>query len=41
MRALWRLATPLAFGAAGALFVTSAGAANGGSCVAPAATSAT
>ncbi len=30
MRALWRLATPLAFGAAGALFVTSAGAANGG-----------
>ncbi len=30
MRALWRLATPLAFGAAGVLFVTSAGAANGG-----------
>jgi uncharacterized protein YlxW (UPF0749 family) len=30
VRALWRLATPLAFGAAGALFVTSAGAANGG-----------
>jgi uncharacterized protein YlxW (UPF0749 family) len=30
VRALWRLAAPLAFGAAGALFVTSAGAANGG-----------
>ena len=30
MRALWRAATPLAFGAAGVLFVTSAGAANGG-----------
>jgi uncharacterized protein YlxW (UPF0749 family) len=30
VRALWRLATPLAFGAAGVLFVTSAGAANGG-----------
>ncbi|MEO7981364.1 MAG: DUF881 domain-containing protein [Sporichthyaceae bacterium] len=30
MRTLWRLATPLAFGAAGVLFVTSAGAANGG-----------
>ncbi len=30
MRALWRVVTPLAFGAAGALFVTSAGAANGG-----------
>jgi uncharacterized protein YlxW (UPF0749 family) len=30
VRALWRVATPLAFGAAGVLFVTSAGAANGG-----------
>ena len=30
MRALWRVAAPLAFGAAGVLFVTSAGAANGG-----------
>lgn len=30
MRALWRLAAPLAFGTAGVLFVTSAGAAQGG-----------
>jgi uncharacterized protein YlxW (UPF0749 family) len=30
VRTLWRVATPLAFGAAGVLFVTSAGAANGG-----------
>ncbi|MGH8894855.1 MAG: DUF881 domain-containing protein, partial [Actinomycetes bacterium] len=30
MRATWRLAAPLAFAAAGALFATSAGAARGG-----------
>ena len=30
MRALWRVATPVAFGAAGVLFATSAGVANGG-----------
>ena len=30
MQALWRLAAPVAFAAAGVLFATSAGAANGG-----------
>ena len=30
MRALWRVAAPVAFAAAGVLFATSAGTANGG-----------